>query len=132
MTESHGAVEPELPGCGWAAAGTLTLLGIMAVMWWAGFTMVDGDTCTGLCETTGLTLLFAGAPISALVTTLGGDLVVAWPLEFTLWIVVGPLLVRQAARRPPIGPRWARLVGVVVLTALGYGLVLGRFVELTG
>jgi hypothetical protein len=56
-----------------------------------------------------------------------GDLVLAWPLDITLWVVVGFGLARLSDRRRRgiPGP-----VLVVVLLALIYGLVLSRFVEI--
>lgn len=89
--------------------------------------MVLNESCTGPCGATGLTLLYAGAPVSAAFGVLGGGLPIAWPLDITVWVVVGFLVAGWATRRErsPIPPAVAAL-GI----ALTYGLVTGRLVEL--
>lgn len=92
-----------------------------------GLTLVNDTSCVGGCETLGITLLYAGLPVSAVFGVLFGDLVVAWPLDITFWVVTGFLLARFADNRD----RSAVGVSVFALaTALTYGLVLSRFVEM--
>ncbi len=92
-----------------------------------GLGLVRGDTCTGACETLALTLLYAGGPISALFGVFVGGITVAWPLEITLWVVIGFTIARWAERR---GTTPIRLATIVVAIALVYGLVLSQFVEI--
>jgi hypothetical protein len=93
-----------------------------------GLSLINEGTCAGLCETLALTLLYAGLPVSAVSSVLFGELVLAWPLDITFWVVVGLLLARFADRRKRgvLG-----FVLITVLLALGYGLVLSSLVELT-
>jgi len=92
-----------------------------------GLTLANDSSCSGDCETLGLTLLYAGLPISAALGVLFGDLVVAWPLDITLWVVMGFFLARfsDGRGRNVVGP-----VLIAILFALGYGLVLSQLVEL--
>jgi hypothetical protein len=92
-----------------------------------GLTFVNDRGCSGVCETLGLTILYAGLPISAAFGVLFGDLVIAWPLDITFWVVIGFLIARAAdgRSRSVFGP-----VLMAILLALGYGLVLSQLVEL--
>jgi len=94
-----------------------------------GLALINDGGCKGVCETLALTLLYAGLPFSAVFSVLFGDsLVLAWPLDITLWVVVGFLAARFSDNRG------RSVLGVVLLTvviALGYGLVLSALVELT-
>ncbi len=92
-----------------------------------GLTLVNDRACVDLCQDLGFTLLYAGIPISAVFGVIFGDLVVAWPLDITMWVVVGFLLARPSAKRGR-GVRGAVLSAVIL--ALIYGLVLSRFVEI--
>ncbi len=98
-------------------------LGFMAV----GLAMVNNPGCTATCETAGITFLYAGLPISGMFGFLLGDLVLAWPLDITFWVVVGFLLARLTDRRE-LRPAGAAMAAMVV--ALLYGLVLSTFVEI--
>lgn len=93
----------------------------------AGLSLSQRLDCQGLCETTALTLLYAGGPLSAMLGVLFGSVWVAWPLEVTLWVIVGFGAARFASRRSTgvIG-----IVLVILTVALVYGLVLSRFVEI--
>lgn len=92
-----------------------------------GLRLVNDQTCTGGCETLALTLLYGGLPVSAAIGVFFGELILAWPLDITFWVVIGFLLARMAdkRRRNVLGA-----VLVTVILALGYGLVLSFFVEI--
>lgn len=92
-----------------------------------GLTLVNRDVCAGGCEVAALTLLYAGLPISAVFGVIFGDLVVAWPLDITFWVVYGFVIARFADNR---GKSLPGTVIITVAVALAYGLVLSRFVEL--
>jgi uncharacterized membrane protein len=90
--------------------------------------LINRDSCTGACEIAGLTLLYAGGPISAVIGVFTDTVVIAWPLDVTLWVVLGFGVARWAGNRDrrPLGPAVA-----VLLFFVAYGLVLSQFVELT-
>lgn len=92
-----------------------------------GLTLVNDSGCQGACGDLGFTLLYAGLPVSAVFGFLFGDLVVAWPLDVTVWVILGFMLARFSDNRDRnvLGP-----VLITVLIALLYGLVLSRFVEI--
>ena len=119
--------ESESVGCRGAAVSTGLLLSLGIVFMVVGLNLSNQASCLGFCETVGLTLLYAGGPISAVLGVFFGGLWVAWPLEITLWVVLGFAVARFAERRE------RNAVGValvVVLVALVYGLVLSQFVEI--
>ncbi|MDP9143395.1 MAG: hypothetical protein M3N43_01640, partial [Actinomycetota bacterium] len=81
-----------------------------------------------VCEIAGLGLLYAGGPTSALIGVFTDTVVVAWPLDVTLWVLFGFGVARWA------GNRRRHLLGsalIVLLFFVIYGLVLSQFVELT-
>lgn len=121
------AKRTEAPGCRTAAISTLALIGVAIVFMVLGLTLVNDTSCSGSCETLGFTLLYAGLPISAVFGVLFGDLVVAWPLDITFWVVIGFVLARFSDNR---NRNVLGAVLVAVLVALGYGLVLSQFVEI--
>lgn len=93
----------------------------------AGLSLSQRGDCDGICETTALALLYAGGPLSALLGVLFGSVWVAWPLEITLWVIIGFTAARIAGRRSK------GVIGIVLLilfAALIYGLVLSQFVEI--
>lgn len=92
-----------------------------------GLTLVNDSSCAGACETLGLTLLYGGLPVSAAFGVSFGDLVLAWPLDVTLWVVIGFSIARFSDNRAwnVLGP-----VLIAVLLTLSYGLVLSQFVEM--
>lgn len=118
----------ESPGCRGAATATFFLLGSAVVFMTVGLTLARSETCTGLCETGALALLYAGGPISGMLGVLFGDLWLAWPLEVTLWVVLGFVTARWAERR---SHNIVAVSVVVIVFALIYGLVLSQFVEMT-
>lgn len=118
---------PESPGCRSAAIAAGLLVGLGLVFMAIGLTLVNDGSCTEGCETLALTLLYAGLPISAAIGVFFGDLVVAWPLDITLWVVIGFLLARWADNRR------RNILGVVLATVIvagAYGLVLSSLVEM--
>lgn len=113
--------------CRDAALSTTFLLGFGIAFFAIGLTLINRDGCTGLCEAAGLTMLYAGGPVSAVIGVASESVIVAWPLDITMWVVAGFGLARLAARRR-IRP-WGPALGMVAL-ALTFGLVLSRLVEL--
>jgi hypothetical protein len=103
------------------------LLGFAAVFMAAGLVLTRQPDCQGLCETGAITLLYAGGPISALLGVVFGGVIVAWPLDVTLWVVLGFFTARMAERRRVPASVAALLI---VAAALVYGLVLSQFVEI--
>ena len=114
-------------GCRSAAIATALLVGTAIVFMVIGLALVNDRSCEALCQDLGFTLLYAGTPISAIFGVVFGDLVVAWPLDITMWVVLGFLLAKYADNRgrSVLGPA---LLAIVI--ALIYGLVLSRFVEI--
>lgn len=121
------AKNPEPAGCRSAALATGLLVGLGLALMAVGLALVNDRACEGSCETIALTLLYAGLPVSAAFGVLFGDLVVAWPLDITFWVVLGFLLARFADNR---GRRVVGTTLVAVALALAYGLVLSSLVEL--
>jgi hypothetical protein len=115
-------------GCRDAAISTVFLLGFGIALFAIGLTMVNRDGCAAICETVGLTALYAGGPISAVIGVFTDQVIVAWPLDVTLWVVIAFWVARFAENRGsrPLGIALAVLVGFVLL-----GLVLSQLVELT-
>lgn len=109
------------------ALATVFLLGFAIVFMVVGLTLTNQADCRGLCETAGLTMLYAGGPLSGLLGVIFGGVWVAWPLEITLWVVAGFATARFAERRSS-GVIATSLVLVGI--ALAFGLVLSQFVEI--
>jgi hypothetical protein len=114
-------------GCRDAALATIFLLGFGIVFFALGLTSINREVCTGLCETLGLTLLYAGGPVSALIGIFTDSVIVAWPLDIMLWVVLGFGVARFAQSRG-IRP-WGPLL-ILLVFFLAYGLVLSQLVEL--
>ena len=127
MAKKVSAESDEGVGCRSAAITTIFLLGFGVVLFAIGLTLVNQNSCKGLCETVGLTALYAGGPVSAAFGILTDSVVVAWPLDVTLWVVLGFTSARWAGNhdKPPLA-----VAMVVLAIALAYGLVLSQFVEL--
>ncbi len=117
----------EPSGCRNAAIATTFLLGFAVVFMVIGLSLVNSESCESLCETLGLTLLYAGGPLSAVLGVAFGGLWLAWPLDVTLWVVIGFASARWAERRSR-GVLGVSLV--LIILALIYGLVLSQFVEI--
>ncbi|MDH3189193.1 MAG: hypothetical protein OEM39_00915 [Acidimicrobiia bacterium] len=120
------ASTPE-PGCRDAALATGLLLGIGIALFVSGLALVNRESCTGVCEFAGLAMLYAGGPISALIGVLTDSVIVAWPLEVVLWVVLGYSAARWGAARGR--STWA-FVTVLLIGAVGYGIALSQLVEL--
>lgn len=127
MAKKTTAKTGEAPGCRDSALTTVFLLGFGIVLFAIGLTLINQESCTGFCETVGLTALYAGGPVSAAFGIPTDAVVIAWPLDVTLWVVLGFTVARWAENRdkPPLA------VAMVVLAFfLIYGLVLSQLVEL--
>lgn len=118
---------PEPPGCRSAAVATALLVGLGLAFMAIGLALVNDVGCEAGCENLAVTLLYAGLPVSAAIGVSFGDLLLAWPLDITFWVVVGFLLARFTDNR---GRNVLGAVLIVVVLALGYGLVLSLFVEI--
>jgi hypothetical protein len=117
----------EDPGCRDAALATALLLGIGLALMGSGLALVNQEVCEGICEFAGLSILYAGGPIGAMIGFLTDSIVIAWPLEVMLWVVLGFWAARRGANRDR--STWAYVVSILGL-AMVYGVVLSRFVEL--
>ena len=87
------------PGCRDIAITTGFLLGFGIVMFAIGLTLINREACSGVCEVVGLTLLYAGGPISALIGVFTETVIVAWPLDVMLWVILGFGVARWAENR---------------------------------
>lgn len=118
---------PDPPGCRSAAIAVSLLVGLGLVFMAIGLNLVTDRSCTDGCETLGLSLLYAGLPVSAAIGVFFGELVVAWPLDITFWVVIGFVLASWSDNR---GRNVLGAVLIVVTLAGGYGLVLSSLVEM--
>jgi hypothetical protein len=112
--------------CRPAAFVALGLLAAAAVLFAAGFGLISNEACTGACERLGLTLLYAGGPVSAVFGVVGGQVVVAWPVDIALWILLAVVAVRVAERRGTSPPATA---AVILGAAIAFGFALSFLVE---
>jgi hypothetical protein len=114
-------------GCRPAVLAGVGLLGWAAAIGALGLAMVLSEGCTGACDSIGLSLFYAAAPVSALFGVLGGGIPVAWPLDIGVWVLAGWGAASWGGRlrRPP----WRLAVGLA-LTALLYGAIMARFVTI--
>lgn len=108
------------PGC----RPTLTAAGALLLAAAALFAL---GLAIGLERRAAYPPLFAGAPVTGLVTALGGDLAFAWPLDVTVWVVLGFVPARWAHNRR----RFWGTVAAILATALVYGALLSLLVEPT-
>lgn len=92
----------------------------------AGIALISNQSCVGLCESAGLALYGAGGPVSGLFAALAGGLVLAWPVDITLWIVLafGAIKLSGARDVPP------RRVAVWILSAaILWGVFVASLLE---
>lgn len=112
--------ESEGIGCRPAAITTGVFLGFSLLMLVAALLI-------GLDQRVSYPFLFAGGPVTGLLTGIGGDLAFSWPLDLTVWVVAGFLVARSAD-----DPRRYRfLVGAVIVAALVLGTGTGLLIEPT-
>ena len=107
-------------GCRPAAMGTLTFIGFAVIM-------LAVALIIGLDERLAYPFLFAGGPVTGLVTSIGGDLAFAWPLDLTMWTVLGFFVARYADQPQ----RYRFAIGAVMMAALVFGTATGLLVEPT-
>jgi len=124
------AAPEEGVGCAAVTWAALALVLAGAALWSAGILLEDPIRCTGTCQWFAFALIFAGTPVSALITVAGGsDLVLAWPVDILLWILIGVAHTKLSGEHPPLSGRWNRAMGIIVAAALIYGGVLSLTVE---
>lgn len=119
--------ESKPPGCGLATGGAGVLLGLAALGFWIGFFVLDPPNYL---------LVFAALPVSALFTVLGAllssassDFLLAWPVDFGVWLAVAFVVSRWATRKGLKVRAYASVFLLVVIIALVYGLALSLLVE---
>ena len=113
-TESEGI------GCRPAALTTAVFLGF-------SLAMLAVALLIGLDQRPSYPFLFAGGPVTGLLTSVGGDLAFSWPLDLTVWVVAGFAVARSAD-----DPRRYRfLIGAVMVAALVLGVGTGLMIEPT-
>lgn len=119
--------ETSAPGCRDLAVITGILVAAAIALVAIGLGAINRESCTGLCETAGLTALYAGGPLSALLGVAFGGVHLAWPLDITFWVALGFGAARWVGNRGKNPGRFALgIIGVALL----YGLVLSQLVEL--
>lgn len=73
-------------------------------------------------------VVFAGLPVSAVFTVLGGEFVVAWPIDAMVWLVVAT----WPGRQPRLFDRkWRRAMALIIGAAIVFGFGMGLLVEPT-
>ncbi len=107
-------------GCRPAALATLTFVGFAVAMLVIALLI-------GLDQQIAYPFLFAGGPVTGIITGIGGDLAFSWPLDLTVWTVLGFFVARYADQ--PQKYRFA--IGGVILAALILGVGTGLLVEPT-
>jgi hypothetical protein len=122
-------------GCAPLGAAATALLLVAAVLWTAGILLEDPGRCSGWCENAAFALIFAGTPVSALVTVLGallsseGDLVLAYPVDALIWLLIAVVHTKLSGEAMPFSRRWVRTTAAIVAVALIYGAVLSLLIE---
>lgn len=124
------ANDPGAPGCGLAVAGAAVLLGLAGLGFWIGFFVL---------EPRNYLLVFAALPVSALFTVLGAllssgssDFLLAWPVDFGVWLAVAFVVSRWATRKGLKLRAYGLALLTVIVVALAYGLTLSLLVEPVG
>lgn len=102
--------------------------GLVAAAFGSFFVFAGATFLAGLL-TTNFSLVFAALPASALLTALGGEFVLAWPIDVVSWMVLAFGATKLIERRRL---SFATVVAAVLAAALVYGLVLGLAVEPSG
>lgn len=121
-----GMAEGRSEGCRDLTRLAAVFLLFSAVGLAAGIRLISNQACERLCETAGLALYGAGGPVSGLFAALAGGLVLAWPVDITLWIVLAFGAIKLSnARAIPI-----RRVAIWVLSgALLWGVLVASLLE---
>ena len=103
------------------------MLGLAALGFWIGFFVVDPPNYL---------IVFAALPVSAFFTVLGAllssgssDFLMAWPVDFGLWLAVAFVASRWATRKDLKPRAYATVFLVIVAIALIYGLAFSLLVE---
>jgi hypothetical protein len=124
---SEPAIEPRSPGCGLAVGEAGVLIGLAGLAFWIGFFVLDPPNYL---------LVFAALPVSALFTVLGAalssgssDFLLAWPVDFGVWLAVAFVISRWATRKALNLRAHVSVFLVVIAVALIYGLMLSLLVE---
>lgn len=73
-------------------------------------------------------LLFAGLPVSAIFTAIGGEFVIAWPVDAAVWLAAASWPGRQLDL---FDAGWKRAMIIIVGGALIYGTLMSLLVEPT-
>lgn len=107
-------------GCKPAAVATAVFIGF-------SIAMLAIALIIGLEQRLAYPFLFAGGPVTGLVTSVGGDLAFSWPLDLTVWTVLGFFVARYADRPE----RYRFMIGAVIVGALVLGTGTGLLVEPT-
>ena len=110
-----------------AVAGAGVLLVLAGLGFWIGFFVLEPPNYL---------LVFAALLVSALFTVLGAaltsgtsDFLLAWPVDFGVWLAVGFVVSRWATRKGLTGRAYALVFLAIIGVALAYGLVLSLLVE---
>jgi len=108
-------------------AGAGVLLGLAGLGFWIGFFVLEPPNYL---------IVFAALPVSALFTVLGAmlssassDFLLAWPVDFGLWLAVAFVVSRWATRKGLELRAYALVFVAVVALAVVYGLVFSLLVE---
>ena len=111
-------------------AGAGVLLALAGLGFWIGFFVMDPRNYL---------LVFAALPVSALFTVLGAlfstgnsDFLLAWPVDFGLWLAVAFVVSRWATRKGLAVRAYGLVFLAVIGLALVYGLALSLLVEPVG
>ena len=114
--------QTESDGVGCRPAATATAIFILFSVAMLAIALI-----IGLDQRLSYPFLFAGGPVTGLLTSLGGDLAFSWPLDLTVWTVLGFFVARYADEPA----RYRFMVGLVIAAALILGLATGLLVEPT-
>lgn len=103
------------------------MLGLAALGFWIGFFVSDPPNYM---------IVFAALPVSAFFTVLGAlissassDFLLAWPVDFGLWLAVAFVTSRWASRKDLKPRAYALVFLVIVVVALFYGFAFSLLVE---
>lgn len=117
-------------GCRGVTLTAAAFIVAAAVLWTVGLIIGRPDSCTGVCDWSSFTLLFAGGPVSALFTVLGGsDLVVGWPVDIIAWFLLAATQQRLSFEAEPWSRLWRTWTIRFLGAALAYGGLLALFVS---